>query len=89
MKSTYCVINGKEYAIQKNPKTDKNNLKKSHKGLCCVTKVNDNFVCHDGYTADTIPDDDNELKLVFKDGKLINEQSFNEIRERINGKVND
>ena len=89
MKSTYCVINGKEYAIQKNPKTDKNNLKKSHKGLCCVTKVNDNFVCHDGYTADTIPDDDNELKLVFKDGKLINELSFNEIRERINGKVND
>lgn len=84
MKSTDCVINGKEYTIQKDPKTDKNNLKKSHKGLCFVTKEDDNFVCHDGYTEDTIPDG-NLLTTVFKDGELVREDTFMDIRERLNG----
>ena len=88
MKSTYCVIDGKEYTIQKNPKTDKNNLKKSHKGLCCVVKEENKFVCHDGYAEDTIPEE-NELKLVFKDGELVKEQTFEEIRERLNGENHD
>lgn len=84
MKSTDCVVDGKEYTIQKDPKTDKNNLKKSHKGLCCVVKEDDKFVCHDGYTAETIPDN-NELTTVFKDGKLVREDTFMDIRERIYG----
>ena len=84
MKSTDCVVDGKEYTIQKDPKTDKNNLKKSHKGLCCVVKENGKFVCHDGYTAETIPDN-NELTTVFKDGKLVREDTFMDIRERIYG----
>lgn len=84
MKSTYCVINGKEYTIQKDPKTDRNSLKKSHKGLCCVTKENDEFVCHDGYTSETIPED-NLLQTVFKDGVLVRERSFKEIRGLLHG----
>ncbi len=88
MKSTYCVIDGKKYTIQKNPKTDKNNLKKSHKGLCCVVKEENKFVCHDGYAEDTMPEE-NELKLVFKDGELVKEQTFEEIRERLNGENHD
>lgn len=84
MKSTDCVIDGKEFTIQKDPKTDKNNLKKSHKGLCYVTKENGKFVCHDGYTAETIPDS-NELTTIFKDGELVREDTFMSIRERIYG----
>ena len=86
MKSTDCVINGEEYTIQKNPKTDLHNLKKSHKGLCHVSKetVNghDRFVCKDGFTSETIPED-NLLTTVFEDGKLVRENTFMEIRERI------
>lgn len=88
MKSTDCVIDDKEYIIQKNPKTDKDNLKKSHKGLCYVTKENEEFVCHDGYDSETIPDN-NELTTVFKDGKLVREDTFMNIRERMYGGSND
>lgn len=84
MKSTDCVINGKEYTIQKNPKTDKNNLKKSHKGMCCVVEENGKLVCHDGYTSDTIPEN-NLLRPVFINGDMIEEQSFAEIRNRLHG----
>ena len=86
MKSTDCVINGKEYMIQKNPKTDQNHLKKSHKGLCCVTKDGDNFVCHDGYTSETLPAD-NLLRTVYRDGQFVRTTNFAEIKERLN--VND
>lgn len=86
MKSTDCVIGGKEYTIQKNPKTDQNHLKKSHKGLCCVIKDGDNFVCHDGYTSETLPAD-NLLRTVYRDGQFVRTTNFAEIRERLN--VND
>ena len=86
MKSTDCVINGKEYTIQKNPKTDQNHLKKSHKGLCCVTKDSDDYVCHDGYTSETLPAD-NLLITVYRDGQFVRTTNFAEIRERLN--VND
>ena len=86
MKSTDCVINGKEYTIQKNPKTDQNHLKKSHKGLCCVTKDGDDYVCHDGYTSETLPAD-NLLMTVYRDGQFVRTTNFADIRERLN--VND
>lgn len=88
MKSTYCVINDKEYAIQKDPKTDKNNLKKSHKGLCYVSKEDEEFICIDGYTYEGIPSD-NLLETVFKDGKLVKECTFEEVRNRLHGGKND
>ena len=80
----HYIVNGKEYTIQKNPKTDRNNLKKSHKGLCYVAKRDGNFVCHDGYTSESIPDG-SLLTTVFKDGVLVREDSFVEIRKRLNG----
>ena len=88
MKSTDCVIDDREYTIQKNPKTDQNHLKKSHKGLCYVTKEDNKFVCHDGYTSETIPED-NILTTVFKDGKLVREDIFMNIRNRLNGENDD
>lgn len=83
MKSTDCVINGKEYTIQKNPKTDQNHLKKSHKGLCCVTKDGDDYVCRDGYTSETLPAD-NLLITVYRDGQFVRTTNFANIRERLN-----
>lgn len=83
MKSTDCVINGKEYTIQKNPKTDQNHLKKSHKGLCCVTKDGDDYVCYDGYTSETLPAD-NLLRTVYRDGQFVRTTNFADIRERLN-----
>lgn len=83
MKSTDCIINDKEYTIQKNPKTDQNHLKKSHKGLCCVTKDGDDYVCHDGYTSETLPAD-NLLMTVYRDGQFVRTTNFADIRERLN-----
>ena len=41
-----------------------------------------------GYAENTMPEE-NELKLVFKDGELVKEQTFEEIRERLNGENHD
>lgn len=83
MKSTDCIINDKEYTIQKNPKTDQNHLKKSHKGLCYVTKDGDDYVCHDSYTSETLPAD-NLLRTVYRDGQFVRTTNFADIRERLN-----
>lgn len=82
MKATYAVINGKEYFLYKDPKTDVSHLKKSHKGCCRVYEENGELKCEDqlyGMSDDTL------LRTVFKDGKLIIEDSFKEIRERMYG----
>lgn len=85
MKSTDCVIDGKEYGIQKNPKTDLSHMKKSHRGLCYVHKNNDGkIVCDDNYNLDTIPDD-NLLQPVYIDGVLLRNDYFMNIRARLNG----
>lgn len=84
MKSTYAVINGVERFIYKDPKTDTNNLKKSHKGCCRVYKMNGKYICEDEYYG-MVEDEHNALKPVFKDGKFIKEENFMQIRERIYG----
>ena len=56
--------------------------------LASIVKEENKFVCHDGYAEDTMPEE-NELKLVFKDGELVKEQTFEEIRERLNGENHD
>jgi nicotinamide phosphoribosyltransferase len=67
MKSTYAEINGKGHAITKNPITD-NGTKKSHSGILKVVKDGDSFRVLQGQTWEQFHQDDNELKLVFKDG---------------------
>jgi nicotinamide phosphoribosyltransferase len=70
VKATYCEISGKGQAIHKDPKTD-NGTKKSHSGILKVIKedsgkytVKQNCIWEEFYQ------DDNELKLIFRDGKL-------------------
>lgn len=84
MKSTFGVIDGKEYFIFKDPKTDTDNLKKSHKGCCRVYRYEDKFRCQDGLHG-IINDGSTLLETVFKDGTLVREETFFDIRNRLHG----
>lgn len=85
IKATYCEVDKKPIPIFKNPK--EGGFKKSQKGLCYVYIDKEgtlNF--KDGFTKENIPKDNNLLETVFKDGKLIVEQSLAEIRNLLNNK---
>ena len=83
MKATYGVFGGKSVPIYKDPKTDEGGLKKSQKGCCMVTHDwKQEYTCVDGY-EEWVPDQYTALKPVFKDGSLINPQTFQMIRGRL------
>ena len=82
MKATYGVINGKKLMIYKDPKTDTSHLKKSHKGCCRVYKEDGQLKCQDQLMEMR---DDSLLTTVFKDGELVREESFMNIRSRMYG----
>lgn len=82
IKATYCEINGKPYPIFKNPKDG--GFKKSQRGLCYIYKGSDGkLTFKDGYTSENLPMN-NLLETVFRDGKLVKEQSLQEIRRVLN-----
>lgn len=83
IKATYCEINGEPYPIYKAPK--EGGFKKSQKGCCVVRKdANGEYTYQDGYSFDeAVNAKDNQLVSIFKDGKLLREQSLKEIRERL------
>ena len=83
IKATYCEVDGKPIPIFKNPKDG--GFKKSQKGLCYVYRdENGKLAFRDGYTKDDLPKEGNLLETVFKDGKMIKEQSLAQIRQRLN-----
>ena len=85
VKATYMEINGTGYPIFKNPKDG--GFKKSQRGLCRVYyNEAGKLTFTDGYEN---PNEiiENELKTVFKDGKLVKEESLQEIRARLNNGV--
>lgn len=85
IKATYCEIENVPYPIFKNPKDG--GFKKSQKG-CCVVKLDDNgeYIYKDEFTWDEAANNlENQLVTVFKDGKLVKEQSLQEIRNRLHG----
>ena len=85
IKATYCEIDGEPYPIFKNPKDG--GFKKSQKGCCAVYKdPNNNIWFEDCYTWSYVSEhDDNLLKTVFKDGKMVREQSLTDIRNVLHG----
>lgn len=89
IKATYCEIDGKPYHIFKDPKTDRtasNNFKKSQKGCCLVTKVDGEYQFVDGLDWDIASNDPaNELRTIFKDGKMVIDERLSDIRNRLNG----
>lgn len=87
-KATYGVFGDKEIFIYKDPKTDTEKLKKSHKGLVFVEPNGDDFIYHDGlYKEDYdkfIKDGHvNAMRTVFKDGDMVCMESFMDIRKRL------
>jgi len=80
MKATYGEVNGVGREIFKDPATD-NGTKKSAKGLLRVDLVDGEYVMRDQVTW--AEEAGGELKTVFKDGKLYNQTSLGEIRQRI------
>lgn len=75
--------------IFKDPKTDRDTgvgFKKSQRGCCIVTKnVDGDYEYTDNHAwSETENDEKNELKCIFKDGKLLLNESLNDIRERLN-----
>ena len=71
VKATYAEINGEGRAITKDPITD-NGTKKSHSGLLRVVKDEEgNFNVFQNTTWDLFHSH-NELKLVYRDGKIYN-----------------
>ncbi len=82
LKSTYCVINGKEIPIFKDPKTD-DGIKKSQRGRVAVVQDSDGSLRYiDGLSiSDNIPG--NLLRPIFLDGELLVDDSFATIRKRL------
>lgn len=83
IKATYCEINGKPFPIFKNPK--EGGFKKSQRGCCVVYIESGVYKFKDGYTWKEAYESDNALQTVFKDGRIIKEQSLAEIRNLLHG----
>ena len=82
MKATYGEVAGEGREIFKDPITD-DGTKKSAKGLLMITKENGTYQLKDQVSWEE--EKLGELKEVFRDGKLIVEQSLAEIRKVIRG----
>lgn len=80
MKATYGEVNGEGRNIFKDPKTD-DGTKKSAKGLLAVHEVNGKLTLKDQCTWEE--EKQGLLKTVFENGKVLNEQSLTQIRQRI------
>ena len=80
MKATYGEVNGEGREIFKDPITD-DGTKKSAKGLLKVEKKNNVFTLTDSVSWDE--EKTGELKVVFKDGKLLVDDSLQNIRNRV------
>ena len=82
MKASLGQVNDQTFFIYKDPKTDTSKLKKSHKGCCKVYEENGELKCQDELLEMS---NDSLLTTVFKNGELIREDSFMDIRERMYG----
>lgn len=89
IKATYCEIDGKPYPIFKNPKDG--GFKKSQKGCCVVTSDGHGSLMYvDGRTWEEAQmsgtdAETNLLQPIFRDGRMIREQSLADIRSVLHG----
>jgi nicotinamide phosphoribosyltransferase len=84
VKATYCEVDGAGREIFKNPATDKDNMKKSAKGLLYVGR---DSITNEYYLEDQVSwekESQGELRTIFEDGKLLIDENFSTIRERLN-----
>jgi nicotinamide phosphoribosyltransferase len=87
MKATAGIVNGETREIFKDPKTD-SGLKKSARGFILVVKDgNGDYIALDRQPRELVNSEFNQLKEVFRDGKLLVDQSLAEIRARVQANV--
>ncbi|UKM62634.1 putative nicotinate phosphoribosyltransferase [Aeromonas phage P19] len=79
IKGTHSIVDGIDISMQKNPKTALNS-KKSARGRLRVEKVDGDYVLFENQTADEF--NQGELKLAFRDGKIVNFQIWKDIQAR-------
>lgn len=87
VKATYAEdYNGNPIMIYKNPKTDSGNFKKSQRGCCRVTRSlpSGNYCYMDGLTWEQAQED-NELRVVFKNGQMLKVFTLDEVRKNLHG----
>lgn len=85
VKATFAVVDGKDINIYKKPKTG-DGMKNSARGLVAVFKDDKGeFYLKDNATWAEV--DSCELKEVFRDGKLLIDQTLAEIRARVDQNV--
>lgn len=80
VKSTSGVVNGERRELFKDPVTD-NGTKRSAKGLLRVEKEGHDFVLYDQQSPEQ--ETQGALQSVFRDGKLLREESLSTIRNRL------
>lgn len=80
MKATYGEVNGVGREIFKAPVTD-DGTKKSAKGLMQVERINGSYTLRDQVSWEE--ERQGALKEVFRDGKLLIDQTLNEVRARV------
>lgn len=85
VKATYTEVNGRGVSIFKDPKTD--SKKKSARGLLYVGRCTDGWRLEDDVSPEQEAQEDNLLKLVFKDGRFIRTTTLNQIRMRLEGTI--
>ena len=84
IKATYCEIDGEPTPIFKNPK--EGGFKKSQKGCCIVYDGMGELCYKDEYTWDKAYNSPHQLlEPVFRDGKILKEQSLAEVRGVLHG----
>ncbi len=84
MKATYGEVNGEGRAIFKDPITD-DGTKKSAKGLMKIDLINGVYQLTDNVSWEE--EQKGELKEVFRDGKLIVDQSLSDIRAQVSASI--
>lgn len=80
MKATYGEVNGEGRAIFKDPITD-DGTKKSAKGLMKIELIDGQYTLTDQVSWEE--EQKGELKEVFRDGKLLIDQTLSEIRSNV------
>ena len=85
MKATYGEVDGEGRAIFKDPITD-DGTKKSAKGLMKIDLVDGVYHLTDDVSWEE--EKQGELKEVFRDGKLLVDQSLSDVRARVKSDVN-
>lgn len=88
IKAQNAIINGIEYAIYKDPKTDRESggesFKKSHKGCILVENINNTLVATDNFKYSDTKTPSNMLKPVFLNGSLLKTFTLKEVRANLN-----